>query len=75
MDVLITPESELDKRLRVEGTGECAKLYRNDGESASLPGQPRIDLNTPDLVSYLDREHLVPDLDRLSPKLWLVSSR
>jgi hypothetical protein len=74
MEALITAESELDKGLRLERTGPCPKLCDASGGGSTLPGQPRIELKSSDLGPYLDREHLVPDLDQLAPKLWLVSS-
>ena len=50
------------------------KLFYADGDCSTLPGQPRIELDTLDFDGYLEKEHLVPDLDRLAPKLWLVRS-
>jgi hypothetical protein len=47
-------------------------LRRRDGKS-TLPGQPRIKLQHPDLIIYLRKAHLTPGLDKLTPHLWLVS--
>lgn len=42
---------------------------------ATLPGQPRVRLEDEDgLIMYLKSAHLTPELDRLAPYLWLVSS-
>jgi hypothetical protein len=39
-----------------------------------LPGQPRVSLDSrDDLLEYLRRAFLTPALDRLAPRLWLVS--
>jgi hypothetical protein len=43
-----------------------------DPVATTLPGQARVELRAPDLDEYLNKEFLVPQLDQLAPKLWLV---
>ena len=43
---------------------------------ASLPGQPRIALeDTVSLTEYLEHEFCAPDLERLAPHLWMMSTQ
>ena len=56
--------------VRVQGT---ISLERAHGKMSTLPGQPRVRLVHHELQSYLKDELLLPRLDRLAPKLWLVS--
>ena len=47
-------------------------LRRTNAKFSTLPGQPRIRLDQAELQKYLRSELLLPELDRLAPKLWLV---
>ena len=47
-------------------------LSRSDQTSDRLPGQPRISLCASELDNYVLKELCTPDLDRLTPWLWLV---
>ena len=43
---------------------------------ASLPGHPRIQLNDlPQLFDFLEREFCAPDLEKMAPHLWMVSTQ
>ena len=42
-------------------------------EKDYLPGQPRIALQGPSIVSYLEQDLLTRDLNRLAPHLWLIA--
>lgn len=44
-------------------------------KKTTLPGQPRISLNDPNIGSCLQQELETPDLNRLSPYLWLVAKQ
>ena len=45
-------------------------------ERSTLPGQPRIDLNDAvGLTEYLRQEFCAPDLEKLAPHLWLMSTQ
>ena len=75
MNILVTPTNELYIKLRfgaIGSQGLPAKLFYANGDCSTLPGQPRIELDTLSSDGYLEKEHLVPDLDRLAPHLWLV---
>lgn len=73
MDQIPFPEIyQLNNQLRLDRSKIPAKLYRNDNSWTALPGQPRIQLDSAELDDYLQRELLVPQLDQLAPRLWLV---
>ncbi|KAI9737336.1 MAG: hypothetical protein M1834_009490 [Cirrosporium novae-zelandiae] len=40
----------------------------------TLPGQPRIDLNSSDMTEYLSKELMTPKLDQLAPHMWLLAT-
>ncbi|MCJ1472420.1 hypothetical protein MMC13_001068 [Lambiella insularis] len=44
-------------------------------KKTTLPGQPRIGLDDPNIGNYLHQELETPDLNRLSPYLWLVAKQ
>lgn len=69
MNPLVIPENELNKELLFGATG----LHHAKVDYSSLPGQPRIELDTLDHSGYLENEHLTPELDQLAPRLWLAS--
>lgn len=74
MDVPFSSEVELNKQLELGVVTQDANIRRSDGSSTSLPGQPRVALtDSVDLKQYLTEEHSTTDLDKLAPKLWLVS--
>lgn len=54
------------------------RLYRENSKYPTLPGQPSIDLSSPQAASsisqFLEEDLLTPDLDSLSPHLWIVST-
>lgn len=68
------PADQLNVELETTagGAGSSAQLLSTKS-SRHLPGQPRVRLETEDVLRYLESEFLVPDLDRLTPRLWLVS--
>lgn len=72
MEFLVSIENELNKELQLEFNGQSTRLCRSSRHCSTLPGQPRVKLDGSHLKVYLDREHLVPELDRLASKLWLV---
>jgi hypothetical protein len=74
MNTLITSANELNTQLRFEATGQRPRLYNVNGDYSTLPGQPRIELDTLDSNGYLENEHLLRNLDQLAPKLWLAGS-
>lgn len=77
MDVPFSSEIELNKQLKPgAAVPQSVNSHRSDGDSTSLPGQPRVALNESiELEQYLDEEHSTTGLDKLAPKLWLVSMR
>ena len=77
MDIPFSSEIELNKQLKPgAAVPQNVNIRRSDGDSTSLPGQPRIALNkSMELKQYLDEEHSTTELDKLAPKLWLVSMR
>jgi hypothetical protein len=70
MNTLVNSANELNTELVFGATG----LHHAKGDCSTLPGQPRIDLDTLDYNGYLEKEHLTPDLDQLAPRLWLASA-
>ncbi|MCJ1356798.1 MAG: hypothetical protein MMC33_006794 [Icmadophila ericetorum] len=65
------PEShQLDIQLRLASSDS---LVRADGQ-LTLPGQPRVVLKQSEIERYMEKDILVPTLDQLAPKLWLVST-
>ena len=65
---------QLNTELRIDGaiSDGAVGLRRADSTSNTLPGQPRVNLQDRELGDYLQAELLVPQLDYLAPKLWLV---
>jgi hypothetical protein len=79
MERCVTHENELWKGLEVTQGGLQAKAMAVI-QGSTLPGQPRVRLDTKggndDLWRYIRGEHLTPILDRLAREpdvLWLVS--
>ncbi|GME30866.1 hypothetical protein MMC28_004106 [Neofusicoccum parvum] len=78
MEVLITNDAQLEKRLNIDDS--CGKIRLRLAEvnvslaQPTLPGQPRQLLEEPGLLNYLKNEHLTPDLDAMAPKLWLLAT-
>lgn len=70
---LVTEHSELIKSLTLESTGGQIKLRRKDG-IARLIGQPRIRLDTAELLPYLRKTHLTPGGDTLVPYVRIVGA-
>lgn len=52
-----------------------ATIAHKDREKTGVPGEPWLDLYSLDLRPFLLNDLLTPDLDRLSPFLWLVSTQ
>ncbi|KAI4165235.1 MAG: hypothetical protein LQ342_001103 [Letrouitia transgressa] len=46
----------------------------DDPQNTRLPSQPRIQLNTPELLSYVSQDLQTPELDSFAPYLWLLST-
>ena len=66
---------ELSLALEIEFSNGWKTIRRTD-RKGSLPGQPRIQLQAgegTDFAEYLKKAHLVSELDKLAPYLWLVS--
>ncbi|KAL1624244.1 hypothetical protein SLS56_007946 [Neofusicoccum ribis] len=76
MEVLVTNDAQLEKRLNIDDSGGENRLRLVDVNVSlaqqTLPGQPRQLLEEPGLLNYLKNEHLTPDLDAMAPKLWLI---
>jgi len=73
----LVPEiTELNKALEFKGTpGKTTtnELHRKDAALSALPGQPRVRLQSSELLNYLREEHKVIELDKAAPWLWMVS--
>ena len=65
-------ECELNSQLQLDCSKLPALLSCKDHTYTTLPGQPRVQLESEELDKYLDQEISVPQLDELAPKLWLV---
>ena len=71
-------KSQLNHQLkRIEANASVTrKLSRaDDAQCETLPGQPRIRLGSNNLYQQLEKEFLTPDLDALTPHLWLVATQ
>lgn len=78
--VLFPPENELCNDLNSaflskESPDISTTIAHQDQGKTSLPGEPWLDLHSPDLRKFLLNELLTPGLDQLSPYLWLVSTQ
>ncbi|GKZ33148.1 hypothetical protein AbraIFM66950_002932 [Aspergillus brasiliensis] len=74
------PEEQLYHNLEVADGHLRRRQQPQDSKRTTkepyLPGNPRIGLHdAPSIASYLQRELLTPDLNRLSPHLWLVAKQ
>ena len=65
-------DHQLNDELRFDQVGGELGLRRSNAKYSTLPGQPRVRLDQHELQKYLQSEFLLPQLDRLAPKLWLV---
>ncbi len=67
---LVSERTQVNMELAVDNQG----LLHRSGlhTSNTLPGQPRVKLEEPALFEYLRSQFLVPQLDKLAGKLWLV---
>jgi hypothetical protein len=66
--------TELNSDLQFVSTSSGIELQGINNHGNFLPGQPRISLSdTTRLEEYVKKAFVVPDLDQLAPKLWLVS--
>jgi hypothetical protein len=68
----LNQELELDNAKALRRIQLADPTRRAGPNSTTLPGQPRVELRSPGLEEYLEKEFLVPLLDRLAPRLWLV---
>ena len=55
----------------VQAVGVLALKHTRE-KTSTLPGQPRVRLDHTELHRYLKDELLVPQLDQMAPRLWLV---
>ena len=69
------PHAQLCDELILEDNGAASRLLRKTQGKQWLPGQPRISLDSKDLIPYVQSEFLTPRLDRLSSYLWLVATQ
>ena len=69
---VVTSTSELHKALHIDTRNGSCDLRSTDG-GLTLPGQARVRLDTSQLLPYLRKEHLVPELDKLSAYIRSVS--
>lgn len=69
--------AQLNHQLKVEANAQSPyNLVRADcSKYENLPGQPRMRLRSSSLHHSLEREFCTPDLDTLSPHLWLVATQ
>lgn len=75
-DINSIPFSEayqLNHELELDNSEAITALRRTDPSLTALPGQARVELRSSKLDEYLREEFLVPQLDQLAPRLWLVS--
>ncbi|PTB46530.1 hypothetical protein M441DRAFT_42312 [Trichoderma asperellum CBS 433.97] len=75
-------DCELCKRLMVTTDGHIKRSPNpaHDSQVATnkkeyLPGEPRIQLDDPAMGAYLEEELATPELNQLSPHLWLVAKQ
>ena len=69
----LSPDRTSNMTLELRQTAGEVGLWRTDG-SSTLPGQPRVQLQSPVLQDYLQDAYRVAELDKLTPYLWLVST-
>ncbi|KAI4191381.1 MAG: hypothetical protein L6R41_000168 [Letrouitia leprolyta] len=78
MLVPFSEDTQLNQQLKAvhQSTLKPHCIVRTDDPKChSLPGQPRMLLDHPQLYLQLDREFLTPDLDTLAPHLWLIATQ
>ena len=69
-------EYQLNRQLQLDRAKTPPALRCTDAHWTTLPGQPRIELdNGIQLNRFLQNDLCTPELDRLTPHLWLVCSR
>lgn len=68
---LVSETSQLNMELEIGHGGFLHHLGNH--LLKSLPGQPRVRLEEPELGEYLTSQLRVPELDSLAERLWLVS--
>jgi hypothetical protein len=71
-------EYELCKKLALsadKSSIQSTSSATNTSKQNHLPSQPRIKLSDPNIGSFLQDELLTKDLNRLSPRLWLVATQ
>ena len=74
MDLTPFPvEHQLNGELHLDQTRVPAILQCVDVQATTLPGQPRVQLDPVSIGTHLEKTLWVTELDRLAPKLWLVS--
>ena len=78
MLVPFTKKTQLNDQLEVitsKASNQMSLVRTDDTQCTSLPGQPRVSINSSSLYCYLEKEFLTPDLDTLAPHLWLVATQ
>lgn len=74
MDLTPFPEEhQLNGELHIDQTRVSPNLRCVDGHATTLPGQPRVQVDSASINTHLEKTLWVTELDRLAPKLWLVS--
>ena len=68
-----TESTELYKDLATEGLSNGSSILKRRSGVNGLPGRPRVPIKGTELMKALRKAHLLPDLDRVKPYLWLVS--
>ena len=63
-------EHQLNGELQIDQT---TNLRCVDVHTTTLPGQPRVQVDPASIKTHLEKTLWVRELDRLAPKLWLVS--
>ncbi|KAI9855735.1 MAG: hypothetical protein M1824_005895 [Vezdaea acicularis] len=77
LDIPFTQEQELNQELYIEGAGNARRIRSKSAkdDKSTLPGQPGIELDSQRFFSYLEHELFTPDLNKMSPCLWLVATQ
>lgn len=72
----ISPDRTSISRISSQPTSLSSQEAKHgSSEKTYLPDQPRIALDGPELPGYLHSEFVTPDLNNLSPYLWLVAKQ
>jgi hypothetical protein len=78
LKVPFSKNDQLSSALAIASIDGQPRLVRQETQSSTLPGFPLIDLAAPDasdaIKSFLYEDLRTPDLNKLAPYLWLVST-